>query len=257
MKWVALLIFGGIGAAVLLWGLGWGLKRYALFRDGQRTTGTMVAPEAPGPEATGRQGDGGSGSDLGLVEFQTAAGQTIRFPRATGQSGSPEYQVGQKVVVLYDPADPHNAQIGTFSQLWVGPLVLLIFGALFLGAGIASFFLIRSTDRVFGDSFQKRVDRDMLVFQPDVLRIRGTVDGFRADEASGGKGGVVVCSGRITEGAPETRFDSEEIPAEFGLEIVGRPVMIFVDPKDHSRYKVDLDALLAEHLKRSPIPLEQ
>ena len=45
MKWLALLIFGGIGAGVLVGGILWGFRRISLFSEGRRTTGEVVSQE--------------------------------------------------------------------------------------------------------------------------------------------------------------------------------------------------------------------
>lgn len=248
MKWLALFIFGGIGAGVLVGGLLWGLKRISLYSEGRRTTGKVVSQEVhrEEDEETGKR----TKSFYPIVEFETTGGETVRFRGSTGRQKGPDFPEGTPVRVIYDPANPSNAQMANFSQFWLGPMTLTIAGAIFLAMGIGSFFLIRDSDRAFGPKFQERVDRDMLVFQPDILRIRGTIAEFIPDEAGGGTSGTLVCSGRISEDAPETLFEAEEVPAEFGRENLGRPVMIYVDPKDHGKYDVDIDALLGEYLKR-------
>lgn len=45
MKWMALLIFGGIGLGALIGGAMWGLKRYPLLQNGLRAQGKVVAQD--------------------------------------------------------------------------------------------------------------------------------------------------------------------------------------------------------------------
>jgi hypothetical protein len=251
MKWVALLIFGGLGAGVFVGGLLWGLRRYPLFHDGRQTTGKIVALEVPGPEADPEKPNRTDTSVLPVVEFETSGGQRVRFTGSAGGSGHPEYEVGGVVEVVYDPANPRIALIGNSTQVWLQPALISLFGAIFLAMGIAAFFLIRNSDRAlglgtFGPKFQKRVDRDLLLFQPDALHIRGQVTDLRPNPADGGKTSILTCTGRVAEDAPERRFHSDAIPAERAGSLVGRPVTVIIDPVDRSRYLVELGPLLSE-----------
>ena len=254
MKWIALLIFGGLGAGVLVGGLLWGFRRYPLFHDGRHAAGKVVALEVPGPEADPDRPSRTDTSALPVVEFETAGGQRVRFTGSAGGSGHPEYEVGGGVEVVYNPANPRDVLIGNSTQVWLQPTALSIIGAIFLAMGTAAFFLIRDSDRAFGSGafgseFQERVDRDLLVFQLDALRIRGQVTNLRPNPADGGKTFILNCTGRVTEDAPERRFDSEAVPAELAGNLVGRPVMIILDPKDRGNYLVDLGPLLPESVK--------
>jgi hypothetical protein len=251
MKWIALLIFGGIGAAVLITGLLWGLKRYPLFRDGQRTTGKVVALEVPGPEADPDEPRSTDMSALPVVAFDTTGGETVRFIGSVGGSSHPAYEVGQTVDVVYDPANPRNALIGRSTQVWLPPLVLSIVGAIFLAMGTAAFFLIRNSDRTFGSGafgskFQERVDRDMLAFQPNAIRVRGQITNIRPNMRDGGQTLILTCTGRVTADGPEIGFDSEAVPAKLAGRLIGRPVMILIDPLDRKKYLVDLGPLLSD-----------
>lgn len=48
----------------------------------------------------------------------------------------PEYHVGQEVDILYDPENPHDAKIKSFSDIWGGPLILMGLGGIFLAVGL-------------------------------------------------------------------------------------------------------------------------
>jgi len=58
-----------------------------------------------------------------VVEFRTMEGQTVRFTDSTG-TVPPEYEVGAKVKVLYDPNDARHGQIVSWERLWLGPTLL-------------------------------------------------------------------------------------------------------------------------------------
>jgi hypothetical protein len=64
-----------------------------------------------------------------VVEFRTMEGETVRFTDDVG-TVPPEYEVGAKVKVLYDPNDPHNAQLVSWERLWIGPVLLIGSGLL-------------------------------------------------------------------------------------------------------------------------------
>ena len=61
-------------------------------------------------------------------------GQEITVHSGHG-SYPPDYQVGQEVDLLYDPENPHDAKIESFSELWGGQLILTGLGGIFLSFG--------------------------------------------------------------------------------------------------------------------------
>lgn len=60
------------------------------------------------------------------VEFRTPGGERIVFA-ASVSSGNPP-RLGRKVKVLYDPDNPHDADIAAALSSWILPLLLLAFG---------------------------------------------------------------------------------------------------------------------------------
>jgi hypothetical protein len=70
------------------------------------------------------------------VSFQTEAGENIEFNSSFG-SNPPSYNKGDRVKVLYDPANPNHASINSFFSLWFAPLLLSGMGILFAGIGSA------------------------------------------------------------------------------------------------------------------------
>lgn len=63
-----------------------------------------------------------------VVEFVTAAGDTVVFVSDVGSATNP-YATDEEVVVLYKPDDPENAKIRSFSSLYLGPVLLVVMGA--------------------------------------------------------------------------------------------------------------------------------
>jgi hypothetical protein len=69
-----------------------------------------------------------------VVTFVTGTGKKFEFLSTAG-SNPPAYTVGQKVEVLYLPADPRNARIHDFISLWGIELILGLAGAVILLTG--------------------------------------------------------------------------------------------------------------------------
>lgn len=89
------------------------------------TEGTVV-----GNSYTTTYEDGNAvGSYLPQVEFTTTNGKNIRF---TDQIGSlpPDYEIGSKVQIIYQPANPTNARIHSLKRLWLAPTIFMTVGLL-------------------------------------------------------------------------------------------------------------------------------
>lgn len=176
MKWLLLLLFGGVGLALLIYGATLLLDRYALIDSGQRAEGTVV--EQYHSRSTYR--DERTNRNIvetyyyAVVEFRAANGDAVRFRGATG-SRTPEYEIGAVVEVLYDPVQPHEALILTFSEYWLWPLVSTVLGLVFLFGGIGGYYLAGHMDREHEQAFQHQRDRSTS------LRLRGEAPEGRSD----------------------------------------------------------------------------
>ncbi len=72
-----------------------------------------------------------------VIEFQTGDGQTYRITARIATGSPPE--IGSGMEVLYDPADPAGATEKTFTNLWLFPIVFVVFGmVLFVISRIAA-----------------------------------------------------------------------------------------------------------------------
>ncbi len=78
-----------------------------------------------------------------VVEFE-ANGQLYTFENDNASSQS-DYEIGAKVSVLYDPADPNTAQINTFTDRWLFPIIII--PAMIFAALLVNFFMIRAWRR--------------------------------------------------------------------------------------------------------------
>ncbi|MBX7228392.1 MAG: DUF3592 domain-containing protein [Burkholderiaceae bacterium] len=152
MKWMCLLLFGGLGLIIFVIGVGWGYKRLELYNNGVKTTGTVVEiTHSTSSDSKGRL----STSYYAIVEFTTPDEKNYKFRGSTGSSAQ-EYFEGEQVDLIYNPARPSDAQIADFSQFWLGPLGITIFGFVFLVLGVGGFMLISDSDKTFKNPQSKR-----------------------------------------------------------------------------------------------------
>lgn len=76
------------------------------------------------------------------VRYVTRSGNPVEFTAAVGSS-PPAFDIGEPVGVLYDPAEPEEARIDSFFQLWFAALVLggigLVFATIGGGGALVAF----------------------------------------------------------------------------------------------------------------------
>lgn len=218
MKWLALALFGTVGLSCFVGGLMWGMKRYKLMKEGVRTTGSVVDLEESRSTSKENGRTVESLSYYPVVEF-SVSGKTYRFRGSTGSS-APSYQVGAQVAVVYAPADPHDAQVADFEQFWLGPVLISIFGFIFLAAGIGSFFLIADSDKTFGPEFHQRMDRAELFDAKQGVEVQAEVTAVRKTDV----GWLLVCRGGLPGG--ERREFQAAMALDPGRGVVGRSVSV-------------------------------
>ncbi len=94
-----------------------------------------------------------------VVAFATKAGNKIEFTSSVS-SNPPSYNEGESVEVLYDPANPNDADINGFASLWLGTLILGILGTVFflIGFGIIWFGILKQKKFQYLRNNGKRID---------------------------------------------------------------------------------------------------
>lgn len=124
---VVAVVFSLIGLVFLMIGVGFVCSSYSLLSVAQRTEGTVIR----------LVGNGRRGSVAPVVEF-FLEGNRREFQSWLSTS-PPQFGVGEKVTVLYDPNDPQRASIESFVTLWlfstifggIGVVMLVVSGVLF------------------------------------------------------------------------------------------------------------------------------
>jgi hypothetical protein len=131
-------------AAFCLWGAYAATVSWRLQSAGELVTGVITRLE----ESKTR--DGYCCVYSPVVEFEVN-GQKYTFENENA-SGQADYEIGAKVLVLYDPSNPHVAQINTFSDRWLFPIMII--PAMILSSLLFNFFTIRAWRR--GDDLLSR-----------------------------------------------------------------------------------------------------
>ncbi|MCY1401675.1 hypothetical protein D9M71_167980 [compost metagenome] len=81
-----------------------------------------------------------------VVEFVGNDGKSFDFTSSSG-SNPPSYSVGEKVEVLYPPANPQDAKINSFFDLWGGAVVMAVMGGIFFLIGGLIFLIGKLKNR--------------------------------------------------------------------------------------------------------------
>jgi hypothetical protein len=144
-----------IGLGMVAGGAWFGWNSYRSLQGKEQATATVINVQVV------EGGPDDSTEYFPTVQFTTAGGQFITStPRKVRQSQAfgglvtvdssedgyeTEYEVGDEVVVYYDPANPAELVLRDFNMLWVAPLVVGGLGILFTLAGglVGLLFLVR------------------------------------------------------------------------------------------------------------------
>ena len=124
-------------AGFCLWGAYAAYTGWQLQTNGVTTPGTVVRLNEQS------DAEGGCCTYVPVVDFNVND-QVYTF-EGDNASDPPAYQVGEHVNVRYDPTNPNTAQIDSFFERWIFPI--LIIPAMILAAAILNFFMIRAWRR--------------------------------------------------------------------------------------------------------------
>ncbi|TXT37503.1 MAG: hypothetical protein FD138_645 [Planctomycetota bacterium] len=119
---VVAVVFSLIGSVFLMIGAGFGWSSYSLLAVAQRADGTVIRLV--------HQGGGKRSGSAPVVEFHLD-GNRHEF-RSWLSTSPPQFDVGDKVTVLYDPTDPQRARIESFVTLWLFPTIFSGIGVVML-----------------------------------------------------------------------------------------------------------------------------
>jgi hypothetical protein len=212
-------VFGVIGLALVLAGGGFAWSTQQFLASATRAEGVVVAMV-------------GSDTLAPVVEFTAPDGRVESF-RSMVSSSPPDFSVGERVVVYFDPADPQNARIGAFFHLWFLPIFLVGMGSIFGAVGFFILYLpwrrariaqeLRHQGRALQATFDRvELDTSFAVNDQNPWRVH-----VRWREPTTGM---------------EHAFRSDHL-WEDPTGMVPEQVTVFVDPRNFKRYHVDVSFL--------------
>jgi len=265
-QWVLLIVVGGAGACILTVAL-FRTARHCLLttRRGRVAEGRVVDQRKEYVTVThaSRSRDDRLFSEMGssswvrqypIVEFHSEEGSAVRFEGSVYGSGKPMIPTGATVNVYYDPGNPSRACIGTFLELWLRPLVMSLAGLIFLVSGASGYV---ASGRVLAnflaearspEALERQLQDDLRESYNYPVHFQGTIDRLHALDGQGPALYEVVCKGIKPGGSSPEEFRSPSFPFKPGASLVGRPVDIYLDPKEPGRYYVPMGALMKDIL---------
>ncbi len=126
---VLAIIFGAIGGGFLLITLFFVISTNMFISQASVAEGTVISAAPPD---TGRR-------SAAQIRFNDANGQVVQFTTNVN-SNPPEFQLGQKVRIYYNLADPQSsARADSFLSLWFLSGLFGLFALIFGGIGLGSF----------------------------------------------------------------------------------------------------------------------
>jgi len=252
MKWIVLIIMGALGLGSLAGGLIWLGKRYQIIRYGIEADGLVVDQQKQVSSRTKPRSGSYSRtvtSYYPVVEFTTEEGEKVRFVGSSGGVGKPLIETGAEIKVVYIPSDPVSAVVSSFSQVWLGPLVISVAGIIFLAMAFGSFSLISTVDRTM-DQLGEVMKRDALYLREDAVRFEAKISEIREIGERGAGNYVLVARGIRPGGSFSDEFLSEYFTFRPDSSFIGRQVTVSLDPFDRDVYAVELGLLLREIMQK-------
>ncbi len=168
-----------------------------------------------------------------VVAFTAATGKRVEFTSSVGSS-PPSHRVGERVKVLYQPADPQSARLKSFFHLWFGFLIVFALGLVFAAIGLTMIF-VRARGRK-RSAWLHRHGR----------RVKTAYKGVELNQSLrvNGRSPYQIISQSPDPASNTVRvFESENIwfdPSEY---IKTETIDVLVDPNDPKKYVMDISFL--------------
>jgi hypothetical protein len=226
LGWLFLLL--GLG---LLAGAGYAASRTAAFlRIAASADGTVVdLVESVSTDSDGRR----SRTYRPVVEFAPASGAVRTFTSSSGSS-PPAYDVGERVTVLYDPQNTHDARLkGTFS-LWGVAIILGGIGLVFGGIG---------GGMIAARSARRRREADLRLRGRRVLARFQSVERNTSLRVNGQSPWRILCQWQDPATGLLHVFKSQNLWFDPTPYVQVQELTVFVDPVKPKRYVVDVGFL--------------
>jgi hypothetical protein len=215
-------IFGAIGAVAFVLMLFLVITTFTFISQASTTEGTVTKVQ--------RAGRGFNA----VIGFNTLNGRAVEFT-TPGSTNPPEFQVGQRVRIYYNPDNPaSSARPDSFYSLWFWQLFPGIFALIFGGLGLAFFSVYFFNQRKikwlrrYGQTVTGQIDR---------IQLNTAVRNGRKSPY------IAWVHWRNPENGRTYTFKSDNIwldPLPFSP---GAEVNVLIDPANIGRYHVDISSL--------------
>lgn len=144
MALVALGAFGGTGLLILALGISSILDQQEFLTRTVRVPAKVLRIE----QRTTTTGTGSdqrtSISDCAILEFTTGTGETRQAEYSYGVLEA-SFEAGDTAHIYYDVKDPETVLVDGFAALWLGYLVILAMGLVFVAAGVFAYRMLSSS----------------------------------------------------------------------------------------------------------------
>ncbi len=141
------LAFLAVGCLITLAGLVWLFQTMSFVKRAAKAPGQITAVEV--------ETDSDGTMYRPTYTFTDLAG-TVHTQRSGITSSNRDFEEGEGVTVLYDPANPKDSKIDSFTSVWLFPVITAGFGLLF--GGFAGLWLFLWTRAAAPDSSGKSYD---------------------------------------------------------------------------------------------------
>lgn len=129
------IVFSLVGGLLAMIGVFLFIRTRIFISKAQKVKGTVIQMVYSRSSSS----SGGGGGYAPVYQFRTVDGQTIVMHDSLS-SNPPQFQVGQEIDILYDPANPQKARINKWMNLYFVSLLLGGMGLIFGGVGVVLLF---------------------------------------------------------------------------------------------------------------------
>lgn len=133
IPWWIFASFIAVGAIMLAVGGIWASRVSHFIAGAGRAPGEIV-------DFDSYVSDDGETMYKAVIRYTVESGQEYEVLGSTGTSWKPE--VGKRLTMLYDPANPQEASPDSFWSQWLGPVVFLGLGGVFALIGIGLWYFL-------------------------------------------------------------------------------------------------------------------
>lgn len=165
-----------------------------------------------------------------IVAFRDRTGQSQQFASDVSSS-SPGYSEGERVAVVYDPANPADAAIDSFFERHFGSLIFGFLGSVFALVGGGILLATWRRRRIIAELRRNghRITATVIGCERDTgLKINGRHP-FRVSAQA-----IHPATGKLAS------FLSEPIWVDLTAILKGRSVPVLIDPASAGRHYIDL-----------------